>query len=460
LAEQIAISYFSLRIILSLKDEAADNRKVFSIAVCFGICADIWIYGIYLLQGARVFPEPQYLLVTTYNPVFAILRYEVAHRMLGLKKTKLLRVVFHAYLYTLFETNLNRLEGSILFTQSGGKYNYLVGAWQEICGFTILVISSIILLKLIERNTWVRRIYREPESLKLAMILSGTALAVFALMVAVPAYMDNDALANAVLSLILLLVSSSYILWPALSVEMSLSEERGRQVDSLNASIENFNSIKHDIYNVLATYSGYLEVGDMEKLKKYHAKVSNYTINAGQHLEISKKMDRNPLLATLLMRKADYAKAQDVKIQIQIQADIGELGIDDLELCRVLSCISDNAIEAASKSARKSVMIAITNNHQNSSKTITVANSTPEPVDISKITTLGLSTKEGHMGIGVNNAIKIANSLESCHLEFKYYDYELTASLDIKNRPVVQHKTIFGTAFSGSRYKSAPVKKY
>jgi hypothetical protein len=50
--------------------------------------------------------------------------------------------------------------------------------------------------------------------------------------------------------------------------------------------------------------------------------------------------------------------------------------------------------------------------------------------------------------------------LESCHLEFKYYDYELTASLDIKNRPVVQHKTIFGTAFSGSRYKSAPVKKY
>jgi sensor histidine kinase regulating citrate/malate metabolism len=131
-----------------------------------------------------------------------------------------------------------------------------------------------------------------------------------------------------------------------------------------------------------------------------------------------------------------------------------------MELCRLVSCLSDNAIEAAAKSARKSVMIVITNNHQNSSKTITMVNSTPEPVDIGKITTLGHSTKEGHMGIGVNNAIKIAHSLESCHLEFSYYDYELTASLDIKNRPVVQPKTIFGTAFSGNRYKSAPAKKY
>jgi two-component system sensor histidine kinase AgrC len=310
----------------------------------------------------------------------------------------------------------------------------------------MLIITYLVLLKLLEKNPLVKKIYEEPEHDRLAGIYSGTSILVFGAMVALPIGIPSGALANLLLSALLFLLVSNFVMVPMIRAADMRMTAMGKQIEALKGSIENFNGIKHDFYNILSTYSGFMEVESWDKLKKYHQKVTGCALGAGIALDLSKKMDRNPALATLLMHKAEYAKGQEVKLQMQLMTDIGSIGMDDIDLCRLVSCLVDNAIESAAKSARKSVVFSLTNN-MNVSKTITVSNSTKDAVDVEKISVLGASTKEGHMGVGVNNSLKIARSNENCSLSFSYFDHEFTAIVDIKNRPSLNGGRVCGPAF-------------
>jgi hypothetical protein len=410
------------------------------------------------VQGAGVLPDLQYLIVTTYNPAFAVLRYVLACKFLNLKKSKSLRLLMHIYLYFLIETVLNRLIGSIFFRQSSGVYNYFVGVCHHACGLAMLIVSYFLLKKVVERHGWFKRLYDLPESMLLAAVFAPAAILLYASMIVIPSSVPNGVIANGILFVIMLLVISNSLMYPIMMAESKRGEIKQRQIDALKSSVENFNGIKHDFYNILSTYSGFMEVENWEKLKKFHQSVTNYTLNAGICLELSKKMDRNPALITLLMHKVEYAKSQEVKMQIQLQTDVGGLGVDDIELCRMVSCLVDNAIEAAAKSKRKSVLFALTNN-QNISKSITISNSTTADVDIGKISVLGVSTKEGHMGVGVNNSLKIAQNNDNCSLRFSYFEHEFTASLDIKNRHQIQLEPVYEHAYAQVDPMASTAKK-
>ncbi|MDR1913348.1 MAG: GHKL domain-containing protein [Clostridiales bacterium] len=211
---------------------------------------------------------------------------------------------------------------------------------------------------------------------------------------------------------------------------------REKQIDAMKTSIEDFNGLKHDFYNILGTYSGYLEVGSLDRLKKYHESVTQSVLKFGSSLDLSKKMDLNPALITLLMNKVDYAQRLNVQMRFQLLGDITNLWIEEIDICRLLSCLIDNALEAAAGSVGRSVEFRLCNTADRS-KIISITNSTQGAVDLEMMKLIGYSGKKGHMGVGINNSQKIVNSYDNCHLSFSYYDNEFTACLDIKSRSSV-----------------------
>lgn len=127
-----------------------------------------------------------------------------------------------------------------------------------------------------------------------------------------------------------------------------------QQTAMLTEEKKEFRKLKHDFSNILTTVQGFIEIGKPEKaLSVLQNTYTDLTGLAGF------SVCANETINTILYMKIQQAKELGVTLESDIQEMCG-VQIDDYDLCRLLSNILDNALNAAAQARyTKSVQIQI-----------------------------------------------------------------------------------------------------
>lgn len=243
-----------------------------------------------------------------------------------------------------------------------------------------------------------------------------------------------DLLDPTVIFIYLLLIACVflYIIISIFGFRAKLSEweirASGTYISSLLNVNQEFRGIKHDFYNVLQTYEGYLEIEDIEGLKKYHRTLFAQTKITGDFLSIIETLKSRVAVYSLLRSKSETAGKAGISFSINMVCDIRNIVLNDLDLCRVLSIVIDNANEAAAESERKQINISF---EQKDERTIifVISNTTKDHVAIDEIFHNGYTTKKNHSGIGLPQVAHIMHSYEHCGYRVNYHDNQFTLFL-------------------------------
>lgn len=205
-------------------------------------------------------------------------------------------------------------------------------------------------------------------------------------------------------------------------------EATGTYISSLLHTNQEFRAIKHDFYNVLQGYGGYLEIQDYEGLAAYHKKLFTATKQAGDFLSLIEVLRTRIAVYSLLEGMAKKAKESGISFSINQICEVTDIVLDDMDLCRVLGIVLDNAIEEAELSKDKQVNISFERKDKNTI-VLVVSNTTGGDVNTRDIFQEGYTTKQNHSGIGLPQVLHILNSYEHCSLRVNYHDKQFTIFL-------------------------------
>ncbi len=188
---------------------------------------------------------------------------------------------------------------------------------------------------------------------------------------------------------------------------------------NLEAMYNSLRSFKHDYVNILLSLSGYIEDGDMDRLKDFFESKIFPTKNliTGGDYKLNQLSNIGVLeIKSLLSAKMIYAHESGIDITIDIPDKVESFLIDTVDLARILGIFLDNAIEATLETEQPQIGLNIIQNKTGVS--IIISNRFRDNgVMLHKLKQKGFSTKIGHQGIGLWNAQKIISSYDNVLLE-------------------------------------------
>ncbi len=436
---QTVLMYIKLDLLIRLcEKEAPIKQKLILSVLCGGMAAvliDFSRMG-FIDFGVPVRMKP--LLVSVPGIVITFVCALLCVWSLKLTPLRTLEITVYSYLYFQTVSSVGRIISSLIFAQTTETTDYFM--------YIQMYVMNFIVLSAIYRGMS----YILTHKPHLLIIKSGSdttpstsiAFSVFQLcyvyfcasiiMVLVP----DAFVANAISALLLAVFMALSILLINNRYAKAEIHSKETHIQSLFESMNQFNAVKHDFYNILQTYNGYLEVGDLEACKRYHRSLVEMTTQAGNLLDLSLRAVENPALIALFLNKNDQAEKTHVRLSIGIKCPLNELPIEDIDLCRILSCLLDNAIEAAADSMEKSAALTIDQNAE-LLHIITVTNSIDHPVDIPQMLAVGATSKIGHQGLGLANVQRIAAKYSHCGFEMTSTEREVTACIRLKRyRPL------------------------
>ena len=188
---------------------------------------------------------------------------------------------------------------------------------------------------------------------------------------------------------------------------------------NLEAMYNSLRSFKHDYVNILLSLSGYIEDGDMDRLKDFFESKIFPTKNliTGGDYKLNQFSNIGVLeIKSLLSAKMIYAHESGIDITIDIPDKVESFLIDTVDLARILGIFLDNAMEATLETEQPQIGLNIIQNKTGVS--IIISNRfLDNGVMLHKLKQKGFSTKIGHQGIGLWNAQKIISSYDNVLLE-------------------------------------------
>ena len=205
---------------------------------------------------------------------------------------------------------------------------------------------------------------------------------------------------------------------------------------NLEAMYNSLRSFKHDYVNILLSLSGYIEDGDMDRLKVFFESKIFPTKNliTGGDYKLNQLSNIGVLeIKSLLSAKMIYAHESGIDITIDIPDKVESFLIDTVDLARILGIFLDNAMEATLETEQPQIGLNILQNK--TSVSIIISNRFPDNgVMLHKLKQKGFSTKNGHQGIGLWNAQKIISSYDNVLLETTMKRDYFTQHIELTDR--------------------------
>lgn len=196
----------------------------------------------------------------------------------------------------------------------------------------------------------------------------------------------------------------------------------------IEETLENMKIYRHDHKNILLSIGGFLDNDDITELKKYFYE----NINENENIN-SKNLDgivniKNRPVRGLIYAKIAKSDSSQINLNINVKDEIENFYIKDIDMCKILGILIDNAIEACVESKEKLLNIGIWND--DSEIYIIVSNSFKEKPEIHKISEKGYSTKGSDRGLGFSivqdlNERKYSNMLINKRIEDSLFTVEV-----------------------------------
>ena len=196
--------------------------------------------------------------------------------------------------------------------------------------------------------------------------------------------------------------------------ELEQSRQYNKTLEILHDNIRGF---KHDFSNIMTTIGGYVQTGDLEKLRNYYNgmqadcnKINNLNI-------LSPSVINEPAIYSLLTNKYHLAESKGITVNLEIFIDLRELRMKVYEFTRILGILMDNAIEAAKECDKKIINVAIRKDFHSERQLLIIENTyMDKDIDTEKIYEKGYSTKEHNTGIGLWEVREILKKNENLNL--------------------------------------------
>ena len=222
-----------------------------------------------------------------------------------------------------------------------------------------------------------------------------------------------------VMCCLLLAMRRSYLEQVQTEAKQKAMQDLQDYTRNLEAMYNSLRSFKHDYINILLSLSGYIEDGDMDRLKDFFESKIFPTKNliTGEDYKLNQLSNISVLeIKSLLSAKMIYAHESGIDITIDIPDKVESFLIDTVDLARILGNFLDNAIEATLETEQPQIGLNIIQNKTGVS--IIISNRFRDNgLMLHKLKQKGFSTKIGHQGIGLGNAQKIINSYDNVLLE-------------------------------------------
>ena len=119
------------------------------------------------------------------------------------------------------------------------------------------------------------------------------------------------------------------------------------QMQMLKKEKSEFRKIKHDYINIITTAKGFIEIGKPEKAYEFLNDTNDNLLGLAGFFACS-----NETINTILYIKMQEAENAGTRLDVEIKDEYGVL-INDYDLCRLLSNIIDNALNAVTESGFK-----------------------------------------------------------------------------------------------------------
>jgi len=193
-------------------------------------------------------------------------------------------------------------------------------------------------------------------------------------------------------------------------------EMQNLYIKTLNENIDALRSFKHDFNNIVQCIAGYIEMNDLNGLKKFCSQMQSEVRIINNTMPLNNYIKNDPALYSLILSKLSYAEVKDVKFNLSILDEINRGSIKEYDFCKVFGILLDNAIEAASESEKRLVDLYI-NKSSNSKKTvISISNTFSGNIDTEKIYENGFTTKNNHSGFGLFEVKKILGKYKNASI--------------------------------------------
>lgn len=203
--------------------------------------------------------------------------------------------------------------------------------------------------------------------------------------------------------------------------------------NDLSSNLNQMHEIRHDIKNIFFTMGNFVERSNDEEMKTFFWKqIYPYSLTTIQQNELLSKLYQLPIesLRAFFHLKISQALNQKIKVSLMINIlpDTFEVGMDIIDLNRILGILLDNAIEETVKTKAGVIEIKIIGN--NKSYSYIIKNPITPQTQIMGIHA-GVSTK----GLQRGNGLKIVKNI------LKQYN-NITLNSTIQNSIYIQSLNI------------------
>lgn len=202
-------------------------------------------------------------------------------------------------------------------------------------------------------------------------------------------------------------------------------EEQDIKIQSLEAynhtlsiMYDNIRGFRHDFGNFVQALNGYVESNNIEGIKNMSKSLLKDCKNVNNMGILDPRIINNPAVYSIITTKYYLAQENNIIMNIEVMIDIKEIEVNSYELCRILSILLDNAIEAAKESKEKVINVRFLKDNRFKRKLIIIENSfVEENIDIDKIFEKGYTSKNNEKsehGLGlwiVQEILRKSNNL-------------------------------------------------
>ena len=258
-----------------------------------------------------------------------------------------------------------------------------------------------------------RIISTKKPQLKLSIIVNLILGIVVILIQSVIFALQKDALSSnlkliILSSLLTYFLISMYSLFRTNKLEQTSQDLEKEKIYNKTLSIlhDNIRCFKHDFDNIVQILGGYIDLNDMNGLKRYYKSLLEECKLTNNLNVLNPQTINNPSIYSLLNNKYYKAANDGVTMNFEIFSDLSKINTNIYELSRILSILLDNSIEAARETDEKVINIMI---RSDAKKQIFIIENSciDNNISTTKIFEKGYSTKENNSGIGLWKVHKI-----------------------------------------------------
>ena len=389
-----------------------------------------YVVGIYIFQSVVLKLTTKSIDIWIYYMIMQIVVYFLYKELYKQNKFKFILY----YIITFWTFQVSEIATSLILTTSSTSVNLLDEnmLFSKIIPQVMIIFISIllaILLIYIKNND--KKLYVQES--KLLWIYSSTIITIYILLI----YYYNSTIKGMNIIVISILVLTffifiSYFMFTILNnlyLEKNIRNYFEMYNDMIEESLENMNIYKHDQNNILLSIGGFLDNNDMVGLKKYfyedivnNQNIENRSLNGLVNI-------KNSPVKGLIYAKIIKANLSQVNLHVNIHSIIETFFMKDIDICKILGILIDNAIEASVESSEMLLNIGIWNDQ--CEVYIIISNSFKQEPIIYKMFEKGYSTKGTNRGLGLSivkdfSEKKYTNMTISTKIEDNLFHIEIT----------------------------------